>query len=315
MLVGIVLLYFFIGTTNFFVLQTASLLQTKISYVLWPLFFFAFAVKIPMFPFHLWLPEAHVEAPTVGSVILAGLLLKLGGYGFVRILLGCFPFATFYYKPVIIGLALLGVIFASLTLLRQIDMKKIIAYSSITHMNFAVVGLFSDTYEGVLGGLYLLISHGFSSSALFFLIGIIYDRFHSRLIHNYGGLMQLMPKYGFFFFCFTLANFGFPGTANFIAESVIVLNLPEFSFFVLFFCGIGILLSVVYSLLLFSRIMFGSLNHYYKNLVLQDFSIDLSLPEHYVLLFFLLLLFIFGLSTTVLSSFMLHTISIIINYN
>jgi len=162
-----------------------------------------------MFPFHLWLLEAHVEAPTVGSVILAGLLLKLGGYGFLRVLLGFFPLATIYYKTIIISLAILGIVYASFTLLRQIDMKKLIAYSSITHMNLAVIGLFSDTYEGILGGIYLLISHGFSSSALFFLIGIIYERFHTRLIHNYGGMMQLMPKYGFFFFLFYFSKFWF----------------------------------------------------------------------------------------------------------
>lgn len=314
MLVGIILLFFLLGTTNFYVLQTASILQSKISYFLWPLFFFAFAVKIPMFPFHLWLPEAHVEAPTVGSVLLAGLLLKLGGYGFLRVLLGFFPYATLYFKPIIILFALLGIVYASFTLLRQIDMKKIIAYSSITHMNLAVVGLFSDTFEGILGGLYLLISHGFSSSALFFLIGIVYDRFHSRLIHNYGGVLQLMPKYGFFFFFFTLANFGFPGTANFIAESVIVLNLPEFSFFVFFLCGIGVLLSVVYSLLLFSRIMFGTLNSYYRLLVSHTFFLDLKLFEQYILIFFLIMVCVFGLSTTSLTSFMTHTLSFIINY-
>ncbi len=315
MLVGIILLYFFLGTTNFLILQTASILQTKISYILWPLFFFAFAVKIPMFPFHLRLPEAHVEAPTVGSVILAGLLLKLGGYGFLRVLLGFFPLATLYYKTVIVVLAVLGIVYASFTLLRQIDMKKLIAYSSITHMNLAVIGLFSDTYEGILGGIYLLISHGFSSSALFFLIGIIYERFHTRLIHNYGGMMQLMPKYGFFFFCFTLANFGFPGTANFIAESVIILNLPEFSFFVFFLCGIGVLLSVVYSLLLFSRVMFGNLNYYYRHIITKNFSLDVVHFEQYILYFFLIVLFVFGISTTSISMFMYHTVSLIINYN
>jgi proton-translocating NADH-quinone oxidoreductase chain M len=315
MLVGIIILYFFLGTTNFFILQTASILQTKISYILWPLFFFAFAVKIPMFPFHLWLPEAHVEAPTVGSVILAGLLLKLGGYGFLRVLLGFFPLATIYYKSIIMILAILGIVYASFTLLRQIDMKKLIAYSSITHMNLAVIGIFSDTYEGVLGGIYLLISHGFSSSALFFLIGIIYERFHTRLIHNYGGMMQIMPKYGFFFFCFTLANFGFPGTANFIAESIIILNLPEFSFFVFFLCGIGILLSVVYSLLLFSRVMFGNLNYYYRFIITKNFISDIRHFEQYILYFFLIVLFIFGISTTSISMFIYHTISLIINYN
>ncbi len=314
MLSGIVLLYFFIGTTNFFVLQTASLLQTNISYLLWPLFFFAFAVKIPMFPFHLWLPEAHVEAPTVGSVILAGLLLKLGGYGFIRVLLGFFPLATLYYKPVIILFALLGIVYASFTLLRQIDMKKIIAYSSITHMNLAVIGIFSDTYEGILGGIYLLIAHGFSSSALFFLIGVLYERFHSRLIHNYGGLLQIMPKYGFFFFCFTLANFGFPGTANFIAESVIIVNLVEFTFFVFFVSGIGILLSVVYSLLLFSRIMFGSLNKYYSTCISNNFILDLRSSEQYILCFFLIMLLVFGIATSSLTMYIIQTTSLIINY-
>jgi NADH-quinone oxidoreductase subunit M len=260
-----------------------------------------------MFPFHLWLPEAHVEAPTEGSVILAGLLLKLGGYGFLRILLLFFSTATIYYRPFILTLAMLGIIYASLTLLRQIDMKRIIAYSSISHMNLAVLGIFSNTSDGILGGIYLLLSHGFSSSALFFFVGVLYSRFHTRLVFNYGGLIQLMPKYCFFFFIFSLANFGFPGTANFIAESLILITLSEISFNIFFLAGVGIILSVVYSLLLYSRVMLGRLNFFFFGL---SQNIDLSKKEFYISMYFLVVLLIYGIHTTSIVE-LLYTVNFI----
>ncbi len=291
MLVGLLLMYSEFGTTNFLLLMYYLPGYEK-QLLLWFLFFFSFAIKIPMFPFHIWLPEAHVEAPTIGSVLLAGLLLKLGGYGFLRILIALFPDATLYFTPFLLTLASLGIIYASLTLLRQIDIKKIIAYSSIAHMNFALLGMFSNTLVGLQGSIYLLISHGFSSSALFMLAGILYERHHTRLVHYYGGLTQLMPLYAFFFFVFTIANFGFPGTSNFVGELLIFLSLIQQSFFLILCGGIGMLFSVIYSILLFNRVLFGELKFYYLTF---NFYQDITKRECAILFFLSFFLIFFGL--------------------
>jgi proton-translocating NADH-quinone oxidoreductase chain M len=260
MLVGLILVYFETGTTNYLALLMVPFSEEK-QILLWALFFFAFAVKIPMFPFHIWLPEAHVEAPTLGSVILAALLLKLGSYGFLRVLIPMFPVGTIFFKPLVVTLALSGVVYASLTLLRQIDIKRIIAYSSVAHMNFGVLGVFSDTVEGLEGGLLLMLSHGFSSGALFLAAGMLYDRFHTRLLHYYGGLVKLMPVFTVVFFCLTLANFGFPGTANFAGEFLILLGILKMeSIVILGGALVGFMLSLVYSMLLYNRLLFGELN-------------------------------------------------------
>jgi proton-translocating NADH-quinone oxidoreductase chain M len=291
MLIGLLLLYSEFGTTNFLLLMFFLPGYEK-QLLLWFLFFFSFAIKIPMFPFHIWLPEAHVEAPTIGSVLLAGLLLKLGGYGFLRILISLFPEATQFYTPILLMLASLGISYSSLTLLRQIDIKKIIAYSSIAHMNFAVLGLFSNSLIGLQGGVFLLLSHGFSSSALFILAGILYERHHTRLLSYYGGLVILMPVFSFFFFLFTIANFGFPGTSNFVGEILIFLSLINHSFFLLLCGGIGMFFSVIYSILLFNRIVFGNLTFFSLTF---SFNQDLNKREFMILFCLGFFLLFFGL--------------------
>lgn len=280
MLLGLIVFYFEAGTTNLGVLATAEISTLK-QYLLRFLFFVPFAVKIPMFPFHIWLPEAHVEAPTVGSVILAGLLLKLGGYGFVRVLSGVLPEATRFFSPMVLVLRLCGVLYASLTLLRQIDIKRIIAYSSVAHMNFSLLGVFAGTLEGLEGGVFLMLSHGISSSALFLLVGFLYERHHTRLLHYSGGLAQLMPLFATNFFLFTLANFGFPGTANSVGEFLTFVGVVNSNLVVAVIVMLGIVLSVVYSILLYNRVCFGELKFSYLSLA---FAADLSRREFFIML-------------------------------
>jgi proton-translocating NADH-quinone oxidoreductase chain M len=302
-LISILILFYIFGTTNFFELYLCKFLYynefTQISFLLWPLIFFSLAVKIPMFPFHIWLPEAHVEAPTVGSVILAALLLKIGGYGIIRFLLIFFGEVTVYYQTFVYTLCVLGIIYCSFMLFRQIDLKKLIAYSSITHMNFALLGLFANTSEGLLGGVYLLIAHGFSSGALFILIGNLYDRFHTRLIFNYTGLIQVMPKFSFFFFFFTLCNFGFPGTANFMSELIVFSSLIELDFFILLLSGFSIIFSVVYSLLVFVRVCFGQLSRFF---VESDLKFDLSVREICILCYLAFNALFWGLTSNMITT-------------
>jgi len=194
------------------------------------------------------LPEAHVEAPTVGSVILAGLLLKLGTYGILRFLLPLFPYATKFFTPLIYTLASIAVIYASATTLRQTDLKKIIAYSSVAHMNFALIGLFSNTYQGLQGSILMMLSHGLVSSGLFLCVGMLYDRYKTRIIKYYGGLTQLMPVYAILFLIFTLANIGFPGTSSFLAEFLIMVSAVKISLFITFLASLSLMLSAAYAI-------------------------------------------------------------------
>jgi proton-translocating NADH-quinone oxidoreductase chain M len=256
-----------------------------------------FATKIPIAPFHIWLPEAHVEAPTIGSVILASILLKLGGYGFIRFLIPLFPFASHYFLPFVYTLGLCSVIFASLTTLRQVDLKRIIAYSSIAHMNMVVLGLFANNYQGLEGGIYLMLGHGLVSAGLFLLVGVIYDRYHTRLLRYYGGLIQVMPIFGILFFLFTLGNVGFPGTSNFIGETLVIVGIFDQNPLVALLCGAGIVLSAVYSFWLYNRLFFGTL----KIIYIKNF-IDVNRIETLVFIALLILMFAVGVN----SSFILN---------
>jgi len=217
MLLSILYIYYQVGTTDYEVLLTFSFssLEQKI---MWFTFFASFATKVPMVPVHLWLPEAHVEAPTAGSVILAGVLLKLGTYGFIRFSLPLFPEACFYFAPFVYGMSVVGVVYTSFTAIRQSDFKRIIAYTSVAHMNLVMIGLFSFNIIGIEGAILQSLSHGFVASALFLIIGVVYDRHHTRMVKYYGGLVHTMPIYVFIFLFFTMANIGLPGTGSFVVN-------------------------------------------------------------------------------------------------
>lgn len=280
MLIGLIYIYIIVGTTDWQILCFYSFTEFT-QMILWISFFLSFSVKIPMIPFHIWLPEAHAEAPTAGSVILAGILLKLGGYGFIRFSLPMLPIATLYFTPLIFTLSIIAVIYGSLTTLRQIDLKKIIAYSSISHMGFVTLGIFSLTLQGIEGSIILMLSHGLVSSALFLCVGILYDRYKTRLIKYYSGLVQIMPFFTIYFIFFSFANIGFPGTSSFIGEFLILIGLFQSCMFITFFCTTGVIFSAAYSIWLVNRINFGLLRLNYFT-IFQDIS-----RREFVLLFLL----------------------------
>lgn len=241
---------------------------------LWFTFFLAFASKVPMIPVHLWLPEAHVEAPTAGSVILAGVLLKLGTYGFIRFSLPLFPKASFFFTPLIYTIAVIGIIYTSFTAIRQTDFKRIIAYTSIAHMNLVILGIFSFNTVGLEGAILQSLSHGFVASALFLVIGVVYDRYHTRIVQYYGGLATVMPIYIAIFLFFTLANISFPGTSSFVGEFLILVGSFKVNTTITFLGATGIIIGGAYSLWLLNRIAFGNLKIQYTNKFL-----DLSFRE------------------------------------
>lgn len=242
--------------------------------LLWFTFFLAFASKVPMIPVHLWLPEAHVEAPTAGSVILAGVLLKLGTYGFIRFSLPLFPKASFFFTPLIYTIAVVGIIYTSFTAIRQTDFKRIIAYTSIAHMNLVILGIFSFNTIGLEGAILQSLSHGFVASALFLVIGVVYDRYHTRIVQYYGGLATVMPIYTAIFLFFTMANISFPGTSSFVGEFLILVGSFKVNTTITFLGATGIIIGGAYSLWLLNRIAFGNLKIQYTNKFL-----DLSLRE------------------------------------
>lgn len=234
---------------------------------LWSGFFLSFASKIPMFPFHIWLPEAHVEAPTVGSVLLAGILLKLGVYGLLRFNLTLFPDASLYFSPLIYLMSCIGVVYASLAALRQTDLKRIIAYSSVAHMNLVTLGIFSFNSIGVEGAIIQSISHGFVSGGLFFLIGIVYNRYHTRSLYYYGGLVHYMPIYSVIFLIFTLANIALPTTSSFVGEFLILSGIYKTNVITGIIAALGVILSGAYSLWLYNKVTFGNLKVNFFNKV------------------------------------------------
>lgn len=264
MLLSILYIFYQVGTTDFETLLSFSftLIEQKI---LWFTFFLSFATKVPMVPAHIWLPEAHVEAPTAGSVILAGILLKLGTYGFLRFSFPLFPEACFFFAPMVYAIAALGVVYTSFTAIRQTDFKKIIAYTSVAHMNLVIIGLFSFNNISLEGAILQSLSHGFVASALFVIIGVVYDRYHSRTVKYYGGLVHTMPIYTIIFLFFTMANIGLPGTGSFVGEFLIFTGSYLNNTTITFIGATGMVLGGCYSLWLFNRIAYGNLKTQYIN--------------------------------------------------
>lgn len=286
MLLAILFVYLHVGFTDFYTLSYVSFSLNR-QFILWFLFFFGFAIKVPMFPVHIWLPEAHVEAPTAGSVLLAGVLLKLGTYGVLRFLIPLFPTASFYFAPLVFLFSLIGVVYASLSTLAQVDLKKIVAYSSVAHMSFVVLGLFGFNIPAISGSIFLMLSHGLVSGGLFFLVGFIYERYKTRLLPYYGGLVTVMPLYAFFFLVFSLSNMALPGTSSFIGEFLIMLGLVSFNSVATVIGSFGMVFSAAYSLWLYNRLLTGSI----KSIFIKFYS-DLSFKEFvimFILLFFVIL--------------------------
>ena len=258
MLLAILYLYFQAGSSAIPVLMELQI-PTNIQIWLWLAFFASFAVKVPMWPVHTWLPDAHVEAPTAGSVILAGVLLKMGAYGFLRFSIPILPDASAFFTPMMMVLSVVAIIYTSLVALAQEDMKKLIAYSSVAHMGFVTIGIFSMNQQGVQGAVLQMVSHGIVSGALFLCVGVIYDRMHTRMIDRYGGLVERMPKYAFIFMVFTMATIGLPGTSGFVGEFLVLTGVYQASTWFAALAATGVVLGAAYSLWLYRRVVFGKL--------------------------------------------------------
>ena len=266
MLVAIIYIYWITGTTDVEKLYQIGI-EAKYQKILWLAFFSSFAVKTPMWPVHTWLPDAHVEAPTAGSVLLAAILLKMAGYGFIRFSIGLFPIGSEYFVTLVYILSLIAIIYTSLVALMQEDMKKLIAYSSVAHMGFVTLGIFTMTQQGVEGSIFQMISHGIISAALFLCVGVIYERMHTRRIKNYGGIVSVMPKYSILLMIFTLGALGLPGTTGFVGEFLILIGAFKDNFLVAVVASIGVILGAAYMLWLYKRVVFGELiNKNLKNM-------------------------------------------------
>lgn len=302
MLTGLIYIYSILGTLNFEIISVHQFTFREQCW-LWLAFFLSFATKIPVFPFHVWLPEAHVEAPTIGSVLLAGILLKLGVYGFLRYSIPLFPDASLYFSPIVYLLCILGVIYASLSAIRQTDLKRIIAYSSVAHMNLVTLGIFSFNTLGIEGSIIQSISHGFVSGAMFLLIGILYDRYHSRLLYYYGGLVHMMPIYSILLLIFTMANIALPGTSSFVGEFLLLSGIYKVNNIACFFSALGVIICGAYSLWLYNRLIYGNLK--IANTLLFK---DINFREFSILLPLLLLVFILGIYPKIFLNY-IHLVS------
>ena len=276
MLIAVISIYWIAGTTDVEELYKLGI-DPKYQNLLWLAFFSSFAVKTPMWPVHTWLPDAHVEAPTAGSVLLAAILLKMAGYGFIRFSIGLFPVASEYFVPFIFVISLIAIIYTSLVALMQDDMKKLIAYSSVAHMGFVTLGLFTFTQQGVEGGIFQMISHGIVSAALFFSVGVVYDRTHSRRINDYGGLVNVMPKYSILLMVFVLGSLGLPGTTGFIGEFLILMGTFKKSFLVAAIASLGVILGAAYMLWLYKRVVFGELTNQKLLKIIDLNKVELSI--------------------------------------
>jgi proton-translocating NADH-quinone oxidoreductase chain M len=303
-LIAIFFIFLEVGSTNIEIISNYEFLNSS-SYLIWFALFFTFAVKVPMFPFHIWLPEAHVEAPTEGSVLLAGLLLKLGTYGFLRFMFPLFIDHNIYFSSLIIMIASIGIIYTSFSTLRQIDVKRVIAYSSIAHMNMCIIGLYCYNDLAFIGSIFLMIGHGIVSGGLSFIIGMLYNRFHTKVIHYFSGVIYYMPILGFFFFLFTLGNISLPGTSNFIGE-LLILNGIIYSNYYSSMIGaiVGIFLCTVYSMWIYNKIIF-LLPQFYYVIIFDVFFFEI------IILFMLgVLMIIFGLFPNIIIEYLLPSIYI-----
>ena len=277
MLIAIIAIYWISGTTDITEIYRMGI-ASEYQYLLWLAFFSSFAVKLPMWPVHTWLPDAHVEAPTAGSVVLAAILLKMGGYGFIRLSVGMFPVASEYFTPLIFSLSTIAVIYTSLIALMQKDMKKLIAYSSVAHMGYVTIGIFTFNKQGIEGSIVQMFSHGLISAALFLSVGVLYDRTHSRLIKTYGGIVNLMPKYSFLFMIFVLGTLGLPGTSGFVGEFLVLIGVFKVNYLVAILASIGVILAAAYILWLYKRVVFGKM----ENIQLKKIK-DVNLSEAVIL--------------------------------
>ena len=289
MLVAIISIYWITGTTDIVEIINEIKIPKEYQYLLWLAFFSSFAVKMPMWPVHTWLPDAHVEAPTAGSVILAAILLKMAGYGFLRFSIPMFPIASDYFTPFIFVLSIVAIIYTSLVALMQDDMKKLIAYSSVAHMGYVTLGIFTFTKYGVEGGMFQMISHGLISAALFLCVGVLYDRTHSRMISDYGGVVDYLPKFSFIFIIFTLGALGLPGTSGFIGEFLVLIGAFQKNYLAAILAGLGVILCAAYMLWLAKRVIFGKvINSKIVNLK------DLNFTEIFILTLLVMTVIVFG---------------------
>ncbi len=310
MLVAIISIYWITGTTDVTKIYLIKI-PTEYQYLLWLAFFSSFAVKLPMWPVHTWLPDAHVEAPTAGSVILAAILLKMGGYGFLRFSVGMFPVASEYFVPLIFSLSVIAIIYTSLVALMQEDMKKLVAYSSVAHMGFVTLGIFTFNKQGIEGSILQMLSHGLISAALFLSVGVLYDRTNSRLIDSYGGIVSVVPKYSFILMIFVLGGVGLPGTSGFIGEFLILVGTFKINFLVGILASIGVILAAAYMLWLYKRVVFGKLE---KN-DLKKIK-DVNNSEFFVLITLSLLIIFFGFyPEPLLETLRVSVDNLINNYN
>ena len=289
MLVAIIAIYWISGTTDVEKLYDLGI-QEEYQKLLWLAFFSSFAVKTPMWPVHTWLPDAHVEAPTAGSVLLAAILLKMAGYGFIRFSVGLFPLASIYFVPLVYSLSLIAIIYTSLVALMQEDMKKLIAYSSVAHMGFVTLGIFTFTQQGIEGSIFQMISHGLISAALFLSVGVVYDRLKTRQIKDFSGLVNIMPKYAIVMMIFTLGALGLPGTSGFIGEFLVLMGTFKKSIITAAIASIGVILGAAYMLWLYKRVVFGNL---LKTIDVKK-MVDLNKYETLILSSLAILIIVFG---------------------
>ena len=288
MLAAIITIYWVTGTTDIILIYETKI-PNDLQNILWLAFFSSFAVKMPMWPVHTWLPDAHVEAPTAGSVILAAILLKMAGYGFLRFSIPMFPLASDFFTPLIFILSVIAIIYTSLVALMQEDMKKLIAYSSVAHMGYVTLGIFTFTKQGIEGSIFQMISHGLISAALFLCVGVLYDRFHSRLIATYGGLVNYLPKYSLLFLVFALAALGLPGTTGFLGEFLILTAAFQKSYIFAMLATLGVILCAAYMLWLTKRVIFGEV----KNNQIATTK-DINATEMTILISLAVLIIFFG---------------------